>query len=70
MAAPPAITQDSIVDVSPENGNFFHGHLVNLSVGCLIDICLFIEQHLHVRGAKKRQPKPVAIANRDMNIAA
>ena len=58
MPAPPAITQDGlIVDISSENGNFFHGHLINLSVGCLIDIGEFIKQHLHIRGSKKCQPK-------------
>lgn len=52
MAAPPATTGDGpTVEVSSENGNFLHGHLINLSVGCLIDIGEFIKQHLHIRGA-------------------
>ena len=72
MAAPPAKPQDqTIVDVSMENGSFFHGHLVNLSVGCLIDICQFIDNHLHVRGSKKRQqaskPGPSQEAQRIQN---
>ena len=54
MAAPSA--EKSNINTCSENGSFFHGHLINLSVGCLIDICYFIDNHLHVRGTKKRKP--------------
>lgn len=50
MAAPPATHQTENIDASIRNGSFFHGHMVSLSIGCLIDICCFIENHLTLRG--------------------
>lgn len=62
MAAPAAETTQLVVNVSSESGNFFHGNLVNASIACLIELCLFIEQHVHKRG-KKVVKKPAASAN-------
>ena len=53
MAAPPAAPESSMIDASIENASYFHGHLVSLSVGCLIDICQFIDGQLHQRGSQQ-----------------
>ena len=50
-------TESKLLDFSEESGNFCHGLLVNFSIGCLIEMCLFIETHAHSRGNKKRQSK-------------
>ena len=57
MPAPAAEQEaDQHIEVSSENGTFFHGHLVNLSICCLIELCNFIDSHVHTRGKKTRKP--------------
>ena len=47
MAAPPAGQDEAeqAINTALDNCRFFHGHVVSLAIGCLIDMCLFIERH-------------------------
>jgi hypothetical protein len=66
MAALPAETTTP-VNVTAESGNFFHGNMVSASIACLIELCLFIEQHVHKRG--KKPSKKLAVKENEAGLA-
>ena len=47
---------EGVIDVSVESCNYFHNHIVSLSIGCLIELTLFIKNHAH-SAPKKRAGK-------------
>ena len=56
MAALPAALPENIgMDISSENADFLHSHIICLSIGCLIDLCIFIQQHLNIKSKKRQQ---------------
>jgi len=59
LAAPPVETI-TLVSINPVSGNFLHGNMVSSSIACLIELCLFIEQHMHKRGRKLGKKQPLA----------
>ena len=55
MELPGPKPHESVVDTEPASGNYFHSHLVSLSIGCLIELCLFIKLNASNLGPGKKQ---------------
>lgn len=60
--APAAADVEGVIDVSSESCSYFHNHIVSLSIGCLIELTLFIKNHAHSAPKKRAAKKESSLA--------